>query len=307
MKSRLIALSFVLAGLLSTSCFQEDYSECYNIYKLVMSYKGDGTSEIFSEKINRVEMYVFDESAACVSSTVLPDKDVAAGVTVLPPLPAGDYRIVCVGNTYDTEVENLSSKDYTKILFAAEDYLKGETVDGNDSLYYASVDYQIKGFSPMIYEETKTARFASSHYDILVEVVNAPEYVGKHPKIELLGVLPQTDFENTAKGQPTDYIMETVYDGVKTTTARNNIMRHTNHEDVYLRVTGEDGSEVALINFAEHLEKFKLYIDPTKQECLIPFRIEFGTPERPYPGDELCAEITITLPSWMLELVKPEF
>ena len=34
MKSRLIALSFVLAGLLSTSCFQEDYSECYNIYKL---------------------------------------------------------------------------------------------------------------------------------------------------------------------------------------------------------------------------------------------------------------------------------
>ena len=224
MKSRLIALSLAMAGLFSTSCFQEDYSECYNIYKLEMSYKGDGTSEIFPEKINRVEMYVFDESVACVSSTVLPDKDVAARVTVLPPLPAGDYRIICVGNTYETGVENLTSKDYTKILFAADDYLNGKTVAGNDSLYYASVDYEIKAFSPMIYEETRTAQFASSHYDILVEVVNAPPYVGKHPKIELIGVTPQTDFENVAKGQTTDYIMETVHDGVKTTTARNYIM-----------------------------------------------------------------------------------
>lgn len=272
-----------------------------------MSYLGDGTSEIFPEKINRVEMYVFDESAVCVSSTVLPDKDVDARVTVLPPLPAGDYRIVCVGNTYDTGVENLSSKDYTKILFAAEDYLEGKTVDGNDSLYYASVDYQIKGFSPMIYEETRTAHFASSHYDILVEVVNAPPHIGKHPKIELLGVSPQTDFENVAKGQPTDYIMETVHDGLKTTTARNNIMRHTNHEDVYLKVTGEDGTEVAMINFADHIERFRQYIDPTKHECLIPFRIEFGTTELPYPGDEFCADITITIPSWLIELVKPEF
>ncbi len=307
MKSRLIALSIAVAGLFSTSCFQEDYSECYNIYKLEMSYKGDGTSEIFPEKINRVEMYVFDESATCVSSTVLPDKDVEARVTVLPPLPSGDYRIICVGNTYDTGVENLTSKDYSKILFAADDYLNGKTVAGNDSLYYASVDYEIKAFSPMIYEETRTAQFASSHYDILVEVVNAPPYVGKHPKIELLGVTPQTDFENVAKGQTTDYIMETVHDGVKTTTARNNIMRHTNHEDVYLKVTAEDGTEVALINFAEHLEKFRLYIDPTKHECLIPFRIEFGTPELPYPSDEICADITITIPSWIIELVKPEF
>ena len=307
MKLKFFALSLVVAGLFSTSCLKEDNSDCYNTYKLILSYHGDGDTEIFPEKINRVEMYVFDESDACISSTVLPDEDVAARTTVLPPLPAGEYRIVCVANTHDTGVENLTSRDYSQILFAANDYMKGKTVAGNDSLYYASTDYTIKEFSPMIYEETRTAEFASSHYDVLVEVINAPENIGKHPKIEIVGVSPQTDFENVAKGKPTDYIMKTVHDGVKTTTARNNIMRHKNHEDVYLKVTGEDGSEVALINFADHIEEYKEYIDPTRHECLIPFRIEYGTPERPYPSDEMRVEITISIPSWVVESVKPIF
>lgn len=307
MKSRLLALSLMLAGIFSTSCLEEDYSDCYNIYKLVMSYKGDGKTEIFPEKINRVEMYVFDESDACISSTVLSDDDVAARTTVLPPLPAGDYRIVCVANTHDTGMENLASRDYSQILFAANDYMDGKTVAGNDSLYYASTYYTIKEFSPMIYEETQTVEFASSHYDVLVEVVNAPENIGRHPKIEIVGVSPQTDFENVAKGKPTDYIMKTVHDGVKTTTARNNIMRHKNQKDVYLKVTGEDGSEVALINFADHIEEFREYIDPSRHECLIPFKIEYGIPERPYPSDDMCAEITISVPEWVVESVKPIF
>lgn len=306
MKFKLFTLSLAVAGLFSTSCLKEDYSDCYNTYRLILSYFGDGDTEIFPQKINRVEMYVFDESGVCVSSGLLSDADVASRTTTLPPLKPGDYRIVCVGNTYDTGVENLSSKDYSKILFAANDYIEGKTVTGNDSLYYASVDYHIKEFSPMIYEETRTAQFASSHYDILVEVINAPANIGKHPKIELIGVSPQTDFENVAKGQATDYIMTTVYDGLKTTTARNNIMRHKNHQDVYLKVTGEDGSQVAMINFAEHLETYKEYIDPSKQECLIPFRIVFGTPDYPFEGGE-CLDITITLPEWFVENVKPEF
>ena len=81
MKLKSLALSLLATGLLSTACLKEDHSDCYNIYKLVMSYKGDGKTEIFPEKINRVEMYVFDESDACISSTVLPDADVAARTT----------------------------------------------------------------------------------------------------------------------------------------------------------------------------------------------------------------------------------
>lgn len=306
MKFRFLALSLMLAGLFSTSCLKEDHSDCYNTYKLILSYYGDGDTEIFPQKINRVEMYVFDESDACVSSGVLPAADVASRTTTLPPLAPGDYRIVCVGNTYDTGLENLSSGDYSKILFAANDYMEGKTVKGNDSLYYASLHQTILPFDARVYESTDTIRFASSHYDILVEVVNAPANVGKHPKIELVGVSPQTDFENVAKGQATDYVMETVYDGINITTAVNNIMRHKNHEEVWLRVTGEDGQQVAMINFAEHIEAHKEYIDPSKHECLIPFRIEFGTPGYPLE-DGVCLDVTITVPQWFVEKVTPEF
>ena len=81
MKFKFFALSLVAAGLFSTSCLKEDNSDCYNTYKLILSYHGDGDTEIFPEKINRVEMYVFDESAVCVSSRLLSDADVQARIT----------------------------------------------------------------------------------------------------------------------------------------------------------------------------------------------------------------------------------
>ena len=307
MKFRNIALCLLLAGGLSASCIREDNSDCHNVYQLALSYLGDGTTEIFPEKIDRVDLYVFDQNSNCVSSTRLTDDEVDARLVTLPPLDPGDYRIVCVGNAYETKVENLESRKLSEITFAAEDYINGETVSGNDPLYWSAIDYTIEPFSEYKTVETKTTYFASSHYDILVEVVNAPENIGKNPKIELVGVSPKTDFHNVAKGEPTDYIMDTAHDGVKTTAAVNNIMRHKGHEYVYLRVTGEDGTEVALINFAEHIAKYKDYIDTDKHECLIPFLIEFGTPDYPVLGDEISLDVTITLPSWFIELVQPDF
>ncbi len=307
MKLRNIALCLLLVGGLSASCIREDNSDCYNTYRLALSYLGDGTTEIFQQKINRVDLYVFDQNSNCVSSNRLSDAEMQAQLVTLPPLDPGDYRFVFVGNAYETKVENLDSKDLSKITFAADDYINGETVSGNDSLYWSSIDYTIEPFSAYEKEETKTAYFASSHYNIIVEVVNAPENIGKHPKIELVGVSPQTDFHNTAKGQATDYIMETEHDGIKTTTAVNNIMRHKNHKDVYLRVTGEDGTPVAMINFDEHIERFKEFINPELHECTIPFLIEFGTPGYPVPDDNICLEVTISIPSWFIQLVTPDF
>ncbi len=197
MKNRLLAFLLILAGMLSTSCLQEDYSNCYRTYRLILSYLGDGTSEIFPEKINRVEMYVFDESNVCVSSKVLSDEDVAARSTSLPALEPGDYRIICVGNTYETGLENRESPGYERLLFAAAGYLAGRTVNGNDPLYYASVGWNVKEFDPTVLEEDIIARFASSHYDIYVEFLNTPVYIGK-PKVVIIAVSPYSDFENVA-------------------------------------------------------------------------------------------------------------
>ena len=294
-----IALCLLLAGGLSASCLKEDYSDCHNIYNLALSYLGDGTEEIFSEKISRVDLYVFDQNNVCVSSSTLSDSDVETRLTRLPALDPGTYRVVCIGNAHDTKVSNLNSKDLGAITFAAEDYIDGETVSGNDSLYWSATNLQIEQFDAYQTEEvTYTTNFVSSHYDVLVEVVNAPENVGKHPKIEIVATSPETDFHNVAKGQPATYVMETVHNGENITSARNNIMRNTDHEDVYLKVTGEDGKEAAVINFAEYLELHKNHIDLQKNECLIPIRIEFL---------DKISQISITLPTWYIEMVQPIF
>lgn len=294
MKLRSIALTLLLAGGFSTSCIKEDHSDCYNVYYLALSYHGDGMTEIFPEKIDRVNMYVFDAQNNCVSSTQLSDADVDARLTQLPPLAPGTYNIVCVGNAYESEVENLSSGDMDQILFAAKDYLAGNTVSGNDPLYWSSTEYQINPYDSKQMIVTDTAHFKSSHYDISVDVIGVP-VSDNYPVIKLVGVSPQTDFENEAKGTPTTYVMDAVHDGDNGLSAVSNIMRHSDQTSVYLLVESADGKELARISFADHLAA-NPQIDVTKNECLIPFEIRFKS-----------AEVTITVPAWFVENISPEF
>ena len=301
MKLKSLALSLLTAGLFSTSCLKEDHSNCYNIYRLAMSYMGDENTEIFDEKIDRVHMYVFDGQNNCVVSTQLSDEEVEARLATLPALEAGTYRIVCVGNAYQTEVENLSAGNLDEVIFGDRSHFAGEEVSGNDPLYWSSTYYTIKPYEPKMLEETQTAYFVSSHYDVTVEVVNAPDMTKATEgiSIELVGVSPETNFNNVAGGQATTYVMDYEFDGNNTITASNSIMRHQNHEDVYLRIAAADGTLLKEVNFAQHIEKYG--IDVTKNECLIPFEIEFAEAE----GNIL--DIKVTVPEWFVENVTPEF
>ena len=296
MKFNSIALTLLVAGTLSTSCIKEDHSQCHNVYQLALSYQGDGKTEIFQEKIERVHMYVFDANNNCVASEQLSDSDVQARVTTLPPLEPGEYKIICVGNAYETEVEGLSSGNLEQVVFAAEDYVEGKNVSGNDPLYWSSINYTIAPYDQYKQIETKTTYFASSHFDIIVEVEGVPALTkaSGYPTIELVGVSPQTDFTNKAKGQATTYVMEAAHDGVNKLSASSNIMRHSNHGEVYLRLAATGGASLVEVNFAQHIAKYD--IDVTKHECVIPFKIELQS-----------ASISVSVPSWFIENVTPEF
>lgn len=299
MKFRIFALGLLLAGLAS-SCVQEDLSGCRNTHKLVLSYLGDGTTEIFGDKICRVEMYVFDAQNNCVENFVVPNDQVAARTAQLPPLAPGDYRVVCLGNTHRTKVHNLSAGRFDAIRFADATYLEGGVASGNDSLYHASVPVKVDGFTGKNANRTTLVSFASSHYDVAIEVAGIPQpdvRAGALPLLEICGVTPCTDFENRACGEATDYRLETKYDaGKMLLTARTNIMRHTNHEDVNVCLRTASGESTFVeINLADFIAA-NPKIDCSKHEVLIPIRIEFTS-----------VGVEVSVPEWFVQDVKPEF
>lgn len=281
-------------GLVS-SCIREDYSDCNNRYVVDLSYLGDSSKEIFSEKITKVQMYIFDASDKCIYQAQLTEDELARQRTMLPAMEQGDYRIVFLANPYHTQVNGLAEgTGFENIIFGAQDYWEGNVVSGNDSLYLASIQQTILPFSSERKISYNTAYFAASHYDISVEVVGVPSA----PKVVLTGVSPYTDFNNVAATEDcADYVLETLHDGASKATARCNILRHLDHENVYLKVLDAEGNELASVNFADFLKENSGQIDCNRNEVLIPFQIEFKSLDK----------VEVSLPDWWVMHVTPDF
>ena len=241
-------------------------------------------------------MYVFDANNVCVASEQLSDADVEARLTTLPSLDPGDYRIVCIGNAHQTGVESLSDGGLDQKVFAPESYWNGETVTGNDPLYWSLTEYQIAAFNAKQVAQTRTADFKSSHYDVYVEIVGLQlqTKAGELPVVEIVGVSPMTDFTNTAKGNPITYLMNVASSKDIGLTAHCCIMRHADMKSVSLRVTYPDGTLISEVNFADYIAYN--HIDLTLQECVIPFRIEISP-----------LSVEISTPTWFIENIIPEF
>ena len=266
---------------LCSSCISEDHSDCYNRYWLELSYVGDGTEEIFQEKIDKVHMYIFDQNSTCVYEKELSEQEVRSQSTLLPKMVEGKYTIVCLGNPYKTGVHGLSTGDWQDVLFS-----------GNDPNYLTSVEYVIEPYSMKKQESSSTAVFACSHYDISVIIEGAP-VSDKLPSVVISGTASHTDFTNKVCGEPIDYKMEVAREEEYLVSSCN-IFRHLNHQDVNLKVLAEDGSELAVVNFQDFISRHG--IDCTKQEVHIPFKVTFKS-----------ADVEITLPGWEDTPVLPDF
>lgn len=291
--NHIYVIVLLMWGLLS-SCISEDYSDCYNRYVVNLSYLGDGQTEIFPDKIDKVQMSIFDKAGNCLSRTMLSDEEVAAQSVMFPSLAEGDYKIVFLGNPYSTSTKDISLRSrFSDLCFGADAYWNGKEVSGNDPLYWASLEQTIAPFDEQRQVTYSMAHFAASHYDVSVEVTGTPSAL----KIVLEGVSPYTDYNNIAAADAeTTYILNSVYDGTDKVTAVCNIMRHQDHENVNLKVLSLEGTELAVVNFAEFLSENSKYIDCSKQEVVIPFQIGFKS-----------AEVEITMPDWAIKDVTPEF
>ena len=279
-----------MAALALISCIREDLSECYGVNKLQLSYMGDGNTEIFQQKISSVEMYIFDAAVECVYNRALTDEELSQQEVTLPSLAVGEYRIVCVANGENTDIIATDGKDYSAMYFADKDYTAGNVTKSNDSLYWTS-----KSITVTSDDSTEVAQFVSSHYDIYVEVIGVDAQSGI--QVEMSGLMPCTALDtNVAFGTATTYCptVESIA-AENLTKSTFNVMRHTDHTAVDVKVLDKSGVELAKVNLAQFLAANPT-IDCSKQEVIIPISFSFKM-----------ADCTVSLPEWYIKDIKPEF
>ena len=292
---RLAILLSLFCAVLATGCVKEDLAACRpnGSFRLLFSYKGDGQAEILPQKIGNVRVYVFDAADRFVCSEHVDRAALAAQPAVGLDLPAGAYRVVSVGNYCDmTTIEGLdvgSPCSMESVLLAHPCAFDGGTITGTDSLYMAINRIEV----PAAGTSQATAQFAASHFDIDVEVRGVDAAA---TTLNLCHPYRHVNFNNIPCGSTCTYCPETVAGGPAGTTlaARFNVPRFSPGEPVTLDIVGPAGRVIHTVD----MERFiaDAGIDLSRQEVLIPILVEFTS-----------VGISVSIPGWASETIKPEF
>ena len=95
-------ITILLLLVLATGCINDDMSECERTY-LYFSYKGDGVTQIFNQKIGKVNLYVFDSENHLVDTKLIDQNEDLVRMYRL----CGNDRIYSFGNVGKTFEEDV--------------------------------------------------------------------------------------------------------------------------------------------------------------------------------------------------------
>jgi hypothetical protein len=291
-------------------CVKEKLTDCYTTF--VFSYTGDTRAEsIFAEKIEHIDVYVYDDSDRLVMQFEPSAAELAAQrARVL--LPTGQtYHAVAIANMQTCVLHNLEigSVFDSRIMHPAshpEIDTGDQHVDTHDHLYG---DNQMLVIPPLA-GSTHTFDFRSGHVDMVVEVVGYEEYAATRqgsPELELehRGLPVWTDFGRGISPE-TEHISH--HPEVTRIEGGANIheyavMRHLDGSTIHLHSGGEEIFTLDVEEFIQsHLQPDPDFAGPygddgeLLHEALIPIRIEFKA-----------VGIEVTIPTWAIKDVTPEF
>mgnify|MGYP000370823293 FL=1 len=276
---------------LVAGCIKENRDDCGRC-TLRFSYVGDGTTEIFQKKIEKVNLYVFDANHNCIVSRTLKQNELSTQSISLELSPGTD-RAVCIGNAFEaTVITDVNCGNYKDIHCTHPCCLSGDIIHSNDSLYQGSKEFAV----PKNRELTETIPFSASHIDMYVEVKGYIETAARSTsplKLEVNNLSTWVNFNN----EVTDDELATYYplsDVEKQSYVyRFNILKQTEHP--CLKLYDSDNKEIFSMQLADFLEKHpEINID--KNETIIPILIEFKS-----------IGVEVNIPDWAIEDVKPEF
>jgi hypothetical protein len=319
MKPAKLTLSLLCVAALA-GCVRQELEECLTTINL--SYRGDGDTEIFSEKISHVDLYVFSEDERVVDGfnhyQLTPAEIAAQSVQVQLPTGA-NYTAVAICNMENSAVADLENGNIfdSKIMHPVThpDIQTGDRrVDTQDHLYGGDEALEI----PQTAGTTHTINLVSGHAEMIVEVFGFEEVYGATTRqgttgleLEHRGLPAYTDFSGNAIIPESEWISQfpprrRVAEEVERSmyTHEYQVMRDVKGSTIHI-YNGDE--EVVSIDVEKYVHE-KLMPNPNipgpydengnlLQEAVIPIRIDLLSD----------VEFTVTIPDWALEDVTPEF
>ena len=268
-----VLLIAAMAGL-SSGCIREDRSDCTCDVLLSFVYTGDGTSDIFPEKIDKVSLYVYSAGDNSLAGTYKFDKSdltelQGAHIRLVP----GDYRIVCWGNAADrTHVHTV----YDEAHVAEPAHLSsGLSFNGTDDLYFSDLEVTVP---ETLVDVSGVCEFESSHIDMYVKLRGFKNALPTTVKLTHTGCPEYTDFFNSPSSDKCD-VEPVIMDDPEEENSYllvYNVLRFTESEktDIVL-ATADEGREFYRLSIPEFVDRYGIDVDG-KQEARVAIIITLG-------------------------------
>ena len=267
-----LLLSMIVTLPLAGGCIRENMDDCKGKVTLRFRYVGDGTTDIFPEKIEHVTMYVYsiaDGSLAAIQK--YDDNALAAyqGADVM--LFPGRYEVVCWGNALDETTINEGEK------IAANGYFENTDIATNDPLYYGTIEIEVP---ETLVENNYICDFVCSHVKFRVRVEGFDQTTMGVPSLELTQLASFTDFDNVPSDEERcSYhpVLAAGSDGEQTVyTAEFNTLRFNDDNDIMLRLHSDETRVVAHeFPLADFLQEHNIAVEGVN-EVTVPIRIRFS-------------------------------
>lgn len=297
MKNLKTIFTILASVLLFASCIKEDLSDCpQNNLTLKLHYLGDTQNPaMFGQMIDRVTMFVFNESGQEVQTQVF-EKAGLASQSVDLMLPEGQtYRIVCWANAFDATAitRGAERKDY-RVNHPNYD-TAGAAIPTNDHLYTSD---EISVTIPATGVATGDVYFKGAHNNLEIYVDNFGQKNDSktYPIVEVSNLMPQYDLEMNPKQTATHtYYPKTALDAAHDMlAAKLQTLQFDNDNPVVITIKDPaTGAVRATLDLKDYMAANSFSVDGKNERTIV---VQFGFTD---------LGVTITVPEWAIIGIRP--
>lgn len=289
-------ISAVTAAACLSGCIWEDRSDCACDVILAFRYYGDGDTDIFRDKIGKVNLYVYSADGHSLEGEYSFDAAaLAESQGTHLQLRPGDYRIVCWGNVLEnTRVHTV----YDEAKVAEPGFFgQGQSFSGTDDLYFSSIEITVP---ETLADVVDTCMFECSHIDMMLKLKGFKGAIGARSEdgsitVTHKGCPAYTDFHNVPSREKCDVVPELKDDPDEADSyiLEYKVLRFSENENTSIVLTGGDGRELYSLSVPQFIDTYGLELDG-KQEAGLSIRIILGP-------------TGISMEEWNIEDVTPGF